>query len=67
MRGYTVMMKRKAVRANGTLVPHPDDARAVRDALDRAERGELLSARASEKIVSDLLGEPWPPKKNKKR
>jgi hypothetical protein len=30
------------------MVPHPDDVEAVREALDQADRGELLSADESE-------------------
>jgi hypothetical protein len=44
------------------MVPHPDDIEAVREALDQADRGELLSANESEAYLRQLDGEP-PPKK----
>jgi hypothetical protein len=43
-------------------VPHPDDVAAVREALDQADRGELLGADESEAYLRQFDGEP-PPKK----
>lgn len=37
--------------------PHPDDEEDVRKAFEEAERGELLSAEASEAFVRWLTGE----------
>ncbi len=62
---YSFRVKKKPHKRAAAFVPHPDDARAVRDALDHVERGEVLSPEASAKLVSDLLGEPWPEKKPK--
>jgi hypothetical protein len=42
--------------------PHPDDEADVRDALESVERGELLSAEASETFLRWLEGaddESW--------
>jgi hypothetical protein len=44
------------------FVPHPDDVEAVREGLDQAERGELLSAEESEAYLRALLGDELPAK-----
>src|ERR1017187_5507253 len=39
---------RKELLSPPTFVPHPDDADAVREGVEQAERGDLLSAGESE-------------------
>ena len=64
---YAVGMAGPSTKPRGSehepvMVPHPDDVEAVREALDQADRGELLSADESEAYLRQLDGEP-PPKK----
>jgi hypothetical protein len=53
----------EASEATGKLwKPHPDDEADVREALESVERGELLSAEASEAFLCWLEGaddESW--------
>jgi hypothetical protein len=64
---YAVGMAGPSTKPRGSerepvMVPHPDDVEAVREALDQADRGELLSADESEAYLRQLDGKP-PPKK----
>lgn len=56
-------MDPEASQAAGKLwKPHPDDEADVREALESVERGELLSAEASEALLCWLEGaddESW--------
>jgi hypothetical protein len=49
--------KPAAPRDPPTFVPHPDDADAVREGAEQAERGDLLSAEESEEYLRKLLAE----------
>jgi predicted transcriptional regulator len=44
------------------LVPHPDDVEAVREGLDQAERGEVLSVEESADYLRSLTSDERPAK-----
>jgi|HubBroStandDraft_2_1064218.scaffolds.fasta_scaffold528352_2 hypothetical protein len=44
------------------LVPHPDDVEAVREGLDQAERGEVLSVEESADHLRSLTSDERPAK-----
>ena len=54
--------KPAAPREQPAFVPHPDDVDAVREGLEQAERGELLSAEDSEEYLRSLLAYQPPSK-----